>query len=540
MKSQISVSQTYISAFNKFKSGDYKSSINYCQKALVIEKNSLVYHLLGVSFARLKLYNDAIYNIKEAINILPSSKIYIDLGDIYRELKDYKNAIDFYKLALKLEPENSNAYYSTATILHKIGNFSSALKMLVNALTYDPNNIKFKLLAAKCLDGLNEFNASIDFYNEILKIEPNNILALLDKADLLRRMFRYDEAINCAQLSLKLDKMNINCYLINSVIYRDLKNIDESIKYLDLGLKFKPNSPQALFNKSVMLLGKGDYEKGWDLYESRWKLNDWSTLKNFTSKPIWNKNKNKNKVLLIWPEQGIGDEVMFSSILNDLKNDVENIIVKSDPRLLTIFKRSFPYINFISSKEIVSEDMYDFQLPIGSLARFYRRDKKDFFNKNNKFLLTNPYWDNILLTKLKNINKRKIGISWKSTNPLSGLKRSTSLEDLLFYIGDPNACYINLQYGDVNEEITVARNLTNFNILNIEEIDNKNNIDGLLSLIAACDEVISVDNSTVHFSGSIGVPTEVLLHSTADFRWELESNCTNWYRLHNLKRNIIL
>jgi tetratricopeptide (TPR) repeat protein len=137
MKSQISVSQTYISAFNKFKSGDYKSSINYCQKALVIEKNSLVYHLLGVSFARLKLYNDAIYNIKEAINILPSSKIYIDLGDIYRELKDYKNAIDFYKLALKLEPENSNAYYSTATILHKIGNFSSALKMLVNALTYD-------------------------------------------------------------------------------------------------------------------------------------------------------------------------------------------------------------------------------------------------------------------------------------------------------------------------------------------------------------------------------------------------------------------
>lgn len=542
MKSQISVSQTYTSAFNKFISGDYKASVNYCQKALIIEKNSMVYHLLGISFARLKLYDDAIYNIKEAINILPSCKFYIDLGDIYREIKDYKNAIYFYKLALKLEPENSNAYYATATILHKTGNFSSALKMLVNALTYDTNNIKFKLLAAKCLDGLNEFNDSIDVYNEILKVEPNNIFALLDKADLLRRMFKYDDALNCAQLCLKLDKMNINCYLINSVIYRDLKNIDESIKYLDLGLNFKPNSPQAIFNKSVMLLGKGDYEKGWDLYESRWKLNDWFTLKNFTTKPIWNKNKNKNKsnTLLIWPEQGIGDEVMFSSILNDLKNDVDNIIVKSDPRLLSIFKRSFSHINFISSKEHVSEDLYDFQLPIGSLARFYRRDKKDFLNKNNKFLITNPYWDNILFNKLKNINKRKIGISWKSTNPLSGLKRSTSLEDLLFYIGDHNACYINLQYGDVIDEIMNARKLTNFDILNIEEIDNKNNIDGLLSLIAACDEVISVDNSTVHFSGAIGVPTEVLLHSTADFRWELESNSTNWYKLHNLKRNIIL
>ena len=213
---------------------------------------------------------------------------------------------------------------------------------------------------------------------------------------------------------------------------------------------------------------------------------------------------------------------------------------KIDFRLLKVFERSFPDIKFISSKNETIEENYEFHLPIGSLPKFYRNDLKDFENKNNKYLKTNQLIDNNLNSYfIKYKNKRKIGISWKSKNPSSGLKRSAELEDVIKYINDNEAIYVNLQYGDVAAEIIEIQK-KGFNIVNITEIDNMQNIDGLLSIINICDEVISIDNSTVHFAGAIGKKTEVLMHESADFRWEMQGNTTKWYKSLSLKRNIII
>jgi hypothetical protein len=51
---------------------------------------------------------------------------------------------------------------------------------------------------------------------------------------------------------------------------------------------------------------------------------------------------------------------------------------------------------------------------------------------------------------------------------------------------------------------------------------------------------VSIDNSTVHFAGAIGKKTEVLMHESADFRWEMQGNTTKWYKSLSLKRNIII
>jgi hypothetical protein len=231
---------------------------------------------------------------------------------------------------------------------------------------------------------------------------------------------------------------------------------------------------------------------------------------------------------------------MFASILNDVEKDVAKLIVKIDMRLMEIYQRSFPNIKFISSSVEVNEQDYEYHLSIGSLPKFYRNELKDFENKNYCYLKTNKKIDSLLINKYnQNVNKRKIGVSWKSKNPLSGLKRSLELEDILKYADDNEAVYVNLQYGDVVEEIEAVQK-KGFNIINISEIDNMKNIDGLLSVINICDEVISIDNSTVHFAGAIGKKTEVLMHESADFRWEIQGNTTKWYKSLTLKRNIIL
>jgi len=205
-----------------------------------------------------------------------------------------------------------------------------------------------------------------------------------------------------------------------------------------------------------------------------------------------------------------------------------------------IYERSFPNVKFVCSNEEVNDRDYDYHLPIGSLPKFYRNNLSDFNDKNNGYLKTNKLIEsNLSPYFIKYVSKRKIGISWKSKNPLSGMKRSAELEDVIKYINDNEAIFVNLQYGDVRSEIEEVRK-KGFNIINIEEIDNMKDIDGLLSIINLCDEIISIDNSTVHFAGAIGKKTEVLMHESADFRWEMHGNTTKWYKSLSLKRNIIL
>jgi len=421
--------------------------------------------------------------------------------------------------------------------MYQMGQKKSALNVINSSLLIEKNT-KSILLKAKCLEDLQKFNEAMDEYDNLINKDGKDVKTLLAKSDLLRRMFKYDLALECATNAMAVDDKNINCYLIQAVIYKDTQNIEKSLQLLNDGLKIKPESEQANFNKSIILLQSGNLKSGWDFYEWRWKIAEWTSVPLKTTKPIW--SGEKDIILYLWPEQGIGDEVMFASIFNDVKKDVKKLIVKIDFRLLEVFERSFPDIKFVSSKNEVKEEEYEFHLPIGSLPKSYRNDLKDFENKNIKYLETNPIIDSELNIKLVNYkNKRKIGISWKSKNPSSGLKRSAELEDVIKYVNDNDAIYVNLQYGDVAAEISEIQE-KGFNILNITEIDNMKNIDGLMSIINICDEVISIDNSTVHFAGAIGKKTEVLMHESADFRWEMQGNTTKWYKSLTLKRNIIL
>ena len=529
----------YSSAVELFKKNNFKEVVEICNKILKMKiDNEEIHYLMAMALAQLKNYNEAIVEIEKAIE-LNNKKIALHLykGNLNREIKNYEKALTSFQKVLEQDSENEEALYWIAVTLYQMGQKQSALNVL-NSSRKNEKNDKAVLLKAKCLEDLLSFNEALSEYDKLLAKNGKDVKSILAKSDLLRRMFRYEAALELAIKATSLEEKNINCYLMQSVIYKDTQDIQKSLLMIDAGLKIKPNSEQANFNKSIILLQSGDLNKGWELYEWRWKISEWTSVPLKSKNPLW--SGEKNSILYLWPEQGIGDEVMFASILEDVKKDVKKLIVKIDERLIDIYTRSFENIKFISSKENINEQDYEFHLPIGSLAKFYRNNLSDFINKNDRYLKTNKIIDEKICIEFNEYkNKRKIGVSWKSKNPLSGLKRSAELLDIINYINDPGAVYVNLQYGDVSSEISDVRN-KGFEILENQDIDNMKNIDGLLSLINQCDEVVSIDNSTVHFAGAIGKKTEVLMHESADFRWEMQGNNTKWYKSLSLKRNIII
>jgi ADP-heptose:LPS heptosyltransferase len=81
------------------------------------------------------------------------------------------------------------------------------------------------------------------------------------------------------------------------------------------------------------------------------------------------------------------------------------------------------------------------------------------------------------------------------------------LEDLLPALRLPGMVFVNLQYGDVAQEIADLKAEHGIEILQYSEVDNFNDLDGLANLIEACDVVLTTSNSTAHLAGALNQET---------------------------------
>ena len=250
----------------------------------------------------------------------------------------------------------------------------------------------------------------------------------------------------------------------------------------------------------------------------------------------------KGKHILICPEQGIGDEVMFASILPELEPQVgqskdTHITLACDVRLVDLFNRSFDFLTAIpkdpDSRYADLEKDLDYWMFIGSLPKFYRNNIKDF-DKYRPYLKV----DDVLLNKWQDRFselecKLNIGISWIGGGKTEENKRdrSLALEQMLPILKQVNqtANIINLQYGDHIEEIQNFKSQTGITIYDWKDADPLKNLDNFAAQIKALDLVISIDNSTVHFSGALGVKTFIMLPFNQDWRWAEDRNDSYWY-----------
>jgi ADP-heptose:LPS heptosyltransferase len=247
------------------------------------------------------------------------------------------------------------------------------------------------------------------------------------------------------------------------------------------------------------------------------------------------------KNILIWSEQGIGDQIFFSSLLQDAFKVPNNFILSIDPRMIFLYQRSFkkfPNVSFISSKEFVDEDTYDFHLPIGNLGKFFRGSLIDFKNQPLNFLKSDNEKTILLKKIIRNSAKVICGIAWKSKNEQFGSDKSLSLKQLLPILNLPNINFISLQYGDTKEEVKYLYDEYGIDIRTVNEIDNFNDIDGLSSLIDSCDFVITSSNITAHLSGALGKKTYLLTPYSVGkiWYWHETRNKSLWYPSVNIYR----
>jgi len=544
LDSAISINPTFLEAINErgivyrlLK--EFEKSINSFEDALTIDpkfynailNRGVTYQLSGNIENALFDYNTFLINDPTNVECL------INRGSIFHELKEFDMALTDYGKALLLEPQDTDALNNRGITLNALGKFDEALADFKSALLLKPFNVHGLTNRAIALTELRRLDEAMQDIQKAIEIEPDNPKAFNSRGVINRDLGYFEMALNDFQSALSLSPHDIN--VINNMgnVYKDTGNYDKALASFVEAHTKEPNDIEATWNQSLLFLLFENFAGAWQPYECRWERANQSTRFLSSSKPLWDGETGKR--IFLWAEQGIGDEIMFSSMLREVYAASSQLIVQCDQRLIPLFKRSFnDDIIYNHNRDEISEDAYDFHIPIGSLPRIFRPSLESFKKGSKPFLRFELNKARSLRQKiLTDPEERLIGISWKSKSILPGsLKRNISLNDIVHYTHTPKTKLLSLQYGDVSKEIMQLKKETGIDIIQIDEIDNYADIDGLATIIGACDQVVSIDNATVHLAGALGADTRVLLPYNRDWRWGVSGTTSYWYDTIRLYR----
>lgn len=313
----------------------------------------------------------------------------------------------------------------------------------------------------------------------------------------------------------------------------------QALDHLDKALEVDPQHAQAHWNRSLSYLELGDYARGWPEYH--WGIAAKVRMdRNYAREPIPFWDGTPGKRLIVYGEQGIGDEILFASCLPDLLRDCPQTVFECHKKLHSLFAASFPQLDIFPTREdeVLAWPLradgskryeFDAKIAIGDLPRFYRKDIDAF--PGTPYLEPTAVSDNRWAERLSGLPKKpNIGISWMGGHKRTRMEvRSLELERLLPILSQ-NANWISLQYTPCEDEIRAFNAKHGITVHHWPESVASANYDDAAGLVANLDLVITVCTSVVHLAGSLGVPTWVLTPSRPAWRYRLDLDTMPWYR----------
>jgi len=321
---------------------------------------------------------------------------------------------------------------------------------------------------------------------------------------------KFDEAIPLFEDVIKLRPLLAGAYIQRGRAHWEMHRWDLALPDFETCLRINPDCADAMWTVGLINMQLGNFKRGWELYDRRWDTPTFQSPRLKTRLPSWEKGKGYKSVL-VWCEQGIGDQLIYASLLGALKEEVEKVTVMVDVRLKNMLQRANDKINFIPHDSRVDNTQYDSQIPIGSVGRHFINKVADIKKHRSVSYI---YPDRSRLDHLTHELALQpddfvIGISWASTAPLIDKHKSVALEKLVGLWDIPNVKIVSLQYGKSENDIEPFEEKTGKKIYQTT-VGNFFDLEGVVATMSLCNAVVSVSNANVHLAGALGAPTYVV------------------------------
>jgi tetratricopeptide (TPR) repeat protein len=445
------------------------------------------------------------------------------------------DSLDFYlaevsgKEAMHLQPKNPNGALISSVALMSLGKDDLAIKVLEDQLARTPEILALMFNLHSCYANLGENLKAIEIALKTVQLDPANSDAFNNLGASLHAVNRTADANIAFQTAVDLNPNHYTARLnlANNLVNQDQRKIIEINHVIE---KFDHVIPErskiaALHNTAFAYLRLGELDEGWRRLENGFSpLIDSSRgrrpQRQFKA-PRWKGEPLNGKRLLVWREQGLGDEIMFGSVLSDLISIDGQIIYECEPRLVDLMTRSFP--QFIVRSELYRADFphdspyddYDLQIPIGSLGGIYRK-KIDDFERSAPYLIAEPEKVAEYEQRISSAagSKKRVGFCWRSgvVSPTRG-NSYTLISDWADLFKDPSICLINLQYGKCEEELVSIENQFDIKIERWSDTNLQIDLGAVAAIIQNLDVICTVGTVVAQIGGAVGTPTLLCANS---------------------------
>lgn len=449
------------------------------------------------------------------------ANLLIQLSDFARAEKD----LDY--LVAKVT-NNPDIWVALGLAKHKIGKQREAMQCNERALKLVPNHPDALLNSSSVTYEQDEYSAALGWAERALAATPKRAEAHYAKAQALMALSRFDEAMVSYSEAIELNPNYAEAWMGRGLTKARLRDLGGAVVDYDRAVVLRSDYDEAIFNKGHVHLEHREFDAGWAAYEHRFGMSSLGIV-NLSGIAVWDGKPLSGK-LLVRCEQGLGDQILFASVLPDLLKQVPNVCLQLEPRLVPLFQRSFPGIEVISKDKKQPPDVAA-QICIGSLPQFYRKTETDFTVAQVPYLIADATKTEAMRQALAPNGEKIIGVNWRSFRNKYADDKSIELKDLAALFALPNCTIVNLQYGDTKDEIRAAE-AAGLYFNKAVTVDLTKDIDGVASLLDACDVVVSVSNSTAHIAGALGKPVLLMLPYRTGKLWywsEAKGEGSLWY-----------
>ena len=459
----------------------------------------------------------------------------VRLADLLRMGGRLEEAEGALREALSLDPESPAALVALAMVLRECDKTNAAIQALEEALRIEPGHAQALQLLGDTFRYADRIAEAEQSYRRGLKARPGDTSLLVGLALVLGDQVRYAEALTCIDQALKREPNSGRVLAARALLLDLTGRWQEAEEAFAAAAAAEPDDIDIGFSRAASRLRHGNFAEGWKDFELRRKGENF--VGRYRQFPFaeWQGEPLEGKGILVYPEQGLGDEIMYASCIPELVSRARHVSLECDPKLGALFARSFPHCTVTPRPRTMANDWVnqlsprpDYQVPIGSLPLQFRASP-ELFPEHRGYLVADPAKVAAWSARLEALGPgRKIGLSWRGGVGHTGkARRSLTLEQLRPILETAGAHFVNLQYTDAREELAELAKRHRIKVHHWQEaIDD---YDETAALVCALDRVVTVCTSLVHLTGALGRAAIVMVPYGSDWRYGAQGDRMRWY-----------
>lgn len=476
----------------------------------------------------LRRVDEALLCYDRVLALTPNdAETYANRGLCLRELKRYNEAFLAYDRALALKPDFVDAVVARGNVFYEMGFFAEALREYERALAMQPDYAFGFNNRGNALNALGRHGEALASYERAIALKPDYTEAYNNRGNAFIELNRPDKAV--ADYDAAIASKPFASALINrGSALRYMDRAEEALASFGQALALEPDRPEAHWNKALLLLTIGDYKRGWEEFEWRWRGATELEPRGF-AQPQWHGEDIADKTILLHAEQGFGDSIQFLRYLPLVKARAGHVVLELPDSLvpllgdmandITLINRGTPLPPFDVHCPMMSQALsFGTTLETIPAAVPYlhvpqaRRDK----------------WRALLPAT----SQKRVGLVWSGKpSHKNDHNRSIALERLAPLFATPNLSFVSLQREYRDADVPA---LARFGIQRID--DALGDFADTAAAMEQLDLVVAVDTAVAHLAGALGRPLWLLVSNIQDWRWLRDRNDSPWYPTARLFR----